>query len=67
MKKLTLLLMTAAVFACNSESETGTTTTPDSAVLQQDNTVNRDTAPVTSPDTTDNRSDTANRRDSGQR
>jgi hypothetical protein len=60
MKKTVLMfLLTAALFACNNEAETDTTT--DSTVIEQDNTVIRDTGMIRD---TGLMNDTSQRRDS---
>lgn len=50
MKKLILMFFVAALFACNNESETDTTRS-DTTVIEQDNTINRDTG-IMNTDTT---------------
>jgi len=65
MKKIFLIFLIAALFACNTESDTNATkgntdTTIDSVAIKQDNTINRDTG--IRSDT--GLRDTSNRRDS---
>ncbi len=55
MKKLFLLFLVAALFACNNESDTTDTINTDTVVAPQDNTMNRDTSMMT--DTSMNRRD----------
>ena len=48
MKKIFCIFSIAALFACNNESDTGTTkgnsdTTIDSIAIKKDNTINKDT------------------------
>jgi hypothetical protein len=57
MKKLFLILLVTAFFACNNESTD--TTRSDTTVIEKDNTVNRDTTTVNRD--TMNLGDSANR------
>lgn len=54
MKNILFMLFVCVLFACNNEATD--TTTKDSTVIQQDNTINKDTGM--------NYTDTANKRDS---